>query len=82
MSDPPWGGSNCKAGQGVKETFKDKRLFLKCCHSGSGFGQIFQGVDLGWGKKLRKGFSFIPNIHSNIRPRKIDVEFPLTLPKK
>ena len=34
-----------KAGQEVKESFKDKRLYLECCHSGSGFGQIFQGVD-------------------------------------
>ena len=32
-----------KAGQEVKESFKDKRLYLECCHSG--FGQIFQGVD-------------------------------------
>ena len=50
LSDPPWGGS--KTGQeGVKESFKDKRLYLECCHSGSGFGQIFQGVDPGRGKK-------------------------------
>ena len=52
LSDPPWGGS--KTGQeGVKESFKDKRLYLECCHSGSGFGQIFQGVDPGRGKKGR-----------------------------
>ena len=39
LSDLPWGGS--KAGQeGVKESFKDKRLYWECCHSGSGFGQI------------------------------------------
>ena len=49
LSDPPWGGS--KAGQeGFKQSFKDKRLYLECCHSGSGFGQIFQGVDPGRGK--------------------------------
>ena len=48
LSDPPWGGS--KAGQGFKESFNDKRLYLECCHSGSGFGQIFQGVDPGRGK--------------------------------
>ena len=37
LSDPPWDGS--KAGQeGFKESFKDKRLYLECCHSGSGFG--------------------------------------------
>ena len=54
LSDPPWGGS--KAGQkGFKESFKDKRLYLECCHSGSGFGKIFQGQ----GKnRYRKGFSF------------------------
>ena len=45
----PGGGS--KAGQeGFKESFKDKRLYLECGHSGSGFGQIFQGLDLGRGK--------------------------------
>ena len=50
LSDSPWGGS--KAGQeGVEESFKDKRFNLECCHSGSGFGQIFQGVDPGRGKK-------------------------------
>ena len=50
LSDPPLGGS--KAGQeGVKESFKEKRLYLECCRSGSGFGQIFQGVDPGRGKK-------------------------------
>ena len=50
LSDPPLGGS--KAGQeGVKESFKDKKLYLECCHSGRGFGQIFQGVDPGQGKK-------------------------------
>ena len=49
LSDTPWGGS--KAGQeGVKESFKDKRLYFECCHSGSGFGQIFAGVDQGRGK--------------------------------
>ena len=49
LSDPPWDGS--KAGQeGVKESFKDKRLYLECCHSGSDFDQIFQGVDPGRGK--------------------------------
>ena len=48
LSDPSWGGS--KAGQVVKESFKDKRLYLKCCHSGGGFGQIFQGVDPRRGK--------------------------------
>ena len=58
LSDLPWGGS--KAGQEVfKEIFKDKRLYLECCHFGSGFGQIFQGVDPGRGKnRQRKGFSF------------------------
>ena len=49
LSDPHWGGS--KAGQeGFNESFKDKRLYLECWHSGSGFGQIFQGVDPGRGK--------------------------------
>ena len=49
ISDPPWGGS--KAGQeGFKESFKDKRLYLECGHSGSDFSQIFQGVDQGRGK--------------------------------
>ena len=39
LSDPPLGGS--KAWQeGVKESFKDKRLYFVCCHSGSGFGHI------------------------------------------
>ena len=43
------GGS--KAGQeGVRESFKDRRLYLECCHSCSGFCQIFQGVVLGWVK--------------------------------
>ena len=36
--------------EGVKESFKDKRLYLECCHSGSGLGQILQGVDPGHGK--------------------------------
>ena len=37
--------------QGKKsKSFKDKRLYLECCHSGRGFGQIFQGVDPRWGK--------------------------------
>ena len=49
LSDLPCVGY--KAGQeGLKESFKDKRLYLECCHSGSGFGQIFQGVDPGQGK--------------------------------
>ena len=70
LSDPLWGGS--KAGQEVKESFKDKRLYLECCHSGSGFGQIFQGVDPGRAKIGRGGASpltkssFRPNVHSNI----------------
>ena len=52
LSDPPWVGS--KAGQeGVKESFKDKRLYLECCRSGGGFCQIFQGVDPGRGKKKK-----------------------------
>ena len=38
-----------------KESFKDKRLYLECCHSGRGFGQIFQGVDPGWGKNIEEG---------------------------
>ena len=33
--------------EGVRESFKDRRLYLECCHSCSIFGQIFQGVDLG-----------------------------------
>ena len=37
-------------GQELKESFKDKRFYLECCHSGSGFGQIFKGVDPGRGK--------------------------------
>ena len=48
LSGPPWGES--KATQGVKESFKDKRLYLECCHSGSGFSQIFQELDPGRGK--------------------------------
>ena len=49
LSGPPWGGS--KAGQeGVKESFKNKRLYLEYCYFGSGFGQMFQGVDPGQGK--------------------------------
>ena len=58
LSDPPWGGS--KVGQeGGKESFKDKRLYLECCHSGSGFSQIFQGMDSGRGKNRKsRGFSF------------------------
>ena len=72
LSDPPWGGS--KAGQeGFKDkSFKDKRLYLECCHSGSGFGQIFQGVDPGRGKKVERRASPLtksflrPNVHSNI----------------
>ena len=53
LTDPPWGGS--KAGQeGVKESFKDKRLYLECCHSGSGFGQIFQGWIHGSAKKVEE----------------------------
>ena len=70
LSDPPWGGS--KAGQeGFKDSFKDKWLYLECCHSGSGFGLIFQGVDPGWGKICRgraslTKSSFRPNVHSNI----------------
>ena len=58
---------------GVKESFKDIRLYFECCHSGSSFGQIFQGVDQGRGKKKGRGraspltkSSFRPNIHSNI----------------
>ena len=47
------GGS--KAGQeGVRENFKDRRLYLECCHSCSGLGQIFQGVDLGRGKNRHR----------------------------
>ena len=47
LSDLPWDGS--KAGQeGVKESFKDKWLYLECCHSGSGFGQALQGFIQGW----------------------------------
>ena len=71
LSDPPCGGST--AGQeGVKESFKDKRLYLECCHSGSDIGQMFQGVDPGRAKKGRgrasplTKSSFRPNIHSNI----------------
>ena len=59
LSDPHWGGST--AGQeGVKESFKDKKALinLEFCNSGSGFGQIFQGVDPGRAKKERKGFFF------------------------
>ena len=70
LSDTLWGGS--KAEQGVKESFKDKRLYLECCHSGSGFGQIFQGIDPGRAKigrgrasPLTKS-SFRPIVHSNI----------------
>ena len=49
LSDLLWGGS--KAGQeGVKESFKDKKFYSECCYSGSGFGEIFQGVDPGLGK--------------------------------
>ena len=52
LSDQPWGGS--KAGQEeVKKSFKDKSLYLECCHSGSGFGQIFQGGGSRAGKKKR-----------------------------
>ena len=36
--------------EGVRESFKDRRLYLERCHSCSGFGQIFQGVDIGRGK--------------------------------
>ena len=71
LSDLPWGGS--KAGQeGFKESFKDKMLYLECCHSGSDFGQIFQGVDPGRAKIGRRRASpltkssFRPNVHSNI----------------
>ena len=54
LSDLPWGGS--KAGQeGVNESFKDERLYLECFHSGSGFGQIFQGLDPGRGKNVEEG---------------------------
>ena len=52
LSDLPLGKS--KAGQeGVIDSFKEKRLYLESCRSGSGFGQIlvFQGVDPGQGKK-------------------------------
>ena len=71
VSDLPWGIS--KAGQeGVKESFKDKRLHLECCHSGSGFGQIFQEwiqggakISIGRSSPLKKS-SFRPNVHSNI----------------
>ena len=50
LSDPPWGVS--KAGQeGVKRELQDVRLYLECCNFGSGFGQLFQGVDPGRGKK-------------------------------
>ena len=53
LSDPPLGGS--KAGQeGVKESFQDKILYLEYCHSGTGFGQIFQGVDPGREKKVEE----------------------------
>ena len=49
LLDPPRGGF--KAGQeGVEESFKEKSLYLECCHSCSGLGQIFQGVDPGQGK--------------------------------
>ena len=50
LLDPPRGGS--KAGQeGVKESLKEKNLYLECCcHSGSGLGQIFKGVDPGRGE--------------------------------
>ena len=54
LSDPPWGGSMSEQ-EGFKESFKDKRLYLECCHSGSGFGQICQGVDPGRGKKKGRG---------------------------
>ena len=71
LSDTPWGGS--KAGQeGVKESFKNKMLYLQCCHPGSSFRQIFQGVDPWRGKKGRgrssplTKSSFRPNVHSNI----------------
>ena len=50
LSDPPLGG--LKAGQGVKESFKDKRLYLECCHSGSDFGQILKGWIQGGGKNM------------------------------
>ena len=71
LSDPPWGVS--KAGQeGVKESFKDKRLHFECCYSGSGLGQILQewiqgGAKIGRGRSspLKKS-SFRPNVHSNI----------------
>ena len=33
-----------------KRASKKKILYLECCHSGSGFGQIFQGVDPGRSK--------------------------------
>ena len=71
LSDLSWGGS--KAGQeGVKESFKDKSLYLKCCHSGSGFDRYSKGWIRGGAKKGRgmssplTKSSFSPNVHSNI----------------
>ena len=43
--------------EGVKESIKDKRHYLKCCHSGSGFGQIYQAADQGR-ENNRRDFSF------------------------
>ena len=53
LSDPPWGGS--KTGQGVKESLKDKRLYLECCHSGGGFRQIPRVGSKAGQKKVEEG---------------------------
>ena len=49
LLDLPRDGSKA-AQEGVKESFKEKILYLEFCHSGSGLGQIFQGLDPGQGK--------------------------------